>query len=73
MKLWLVIDNGQRAHLKKKLSWANLGQSGNSILKKNKTLNAYSISLGNARTKFKLSSERSKSKLSFKPKNVCVA
>ena len=73
MKLFVVVKDNHILHLKKESSWASLGESGNWILKKNKSLNAYSISLGNARTKIQLSSERSKSNLSFEPKNVCIA
>ena len=73
MKLFVVVKDNHILHLKKESSWSSLVESGNWILKKNKSLNAYSISLGNARTKIQLSSERSKSNLSFEPKNVCIA
>ncbi len=43
---------------------------GNGILKKSKTLIAYSALLDNARTKIPLNSERSKSKLSFRQRKM---
>ena len=73
MKLFVVVKDNHILHLKKESSLSSFVESGNWILKKNKSLNAYSISLGNARTKIQLSSERSKSNLSFEPKNVCIA
>ena len=45
-------------------------ESSNSILKKNKTLNAYSSCQDNGRTKIKVASERSESKLSFRQRKM---
>ena len=56
---------------KKKISWTNLDIGGNCILKKSKTLNAYSALLDNVRTKILFLSERSKkAKLSFRRKKA---
>ena len=55
---------------KKKLSLTNLDIGGNCILKKSKTLNAYSTLLDNVRTKNPLPSERSKSELSFRQRKM---
>ena len=62
MKLFVVVKDNHILHLKKDSSLATFGESGNRFFKKNKSLNAYSVSLGNARTKIQLSSEGSKSK-----------
>ena len=41
MKLFVHEEDNQGSHLKKELGLADLGMSGNSILKKNKILEAY--------------------------------
>ena len=64
------VEDNQGFHLKKELGSADLGETGNSILKKNKTLNAYSSWQDYARTKIPLPSERSKSELSFRQRKM---
>ena len=62
-ELFVHDEDNQGSQLKNELSSPHFAQSGNSILKKNKSLNTYSSWQDYARKKIKVSSERYESKL----------
>ena len=66
---------GGHSHLsfQKKLTLTNLYIAGNCILKKSRTMNAYSTLRDNVRKKIPLPSERSKSPLSFRRRKMPTA
>ena len=70
MKLFVVVEDYQSYYLKKELCTSSHIKSGNWILKKNKTLNAYNSWQDYARKKIQLPSERSESKLSFRQRKM---